>query len=186
MEGELLALRFFQHEGLPGVVFRPVGIYGPGDLRFLKLFRFVHQGKFRMFGSGEVLYHLTYIDDLIDGILLVGRTPEIEGEIFTLAGERFTTLQELVQIIADVLGKSLSKHHYPVWPLWLAGALCEFLCRPFKINPPLYRRRVDFFVKDRAFIIDKAKQILGYQPKIDLYTGIKRTAEWYQKQGLLD
>ncbi|MBN2030714.1 NAD-dependent epimerase/dehydratase family protein [bacterium] len=185
MEGELLALHFFKNEGLPGIVFRPVGIYGPGDMRFLKLFRYINQGQFRMFGSGEVLYHLTYIDDLIDGILLVGLTPGIEGEIFTLAGEQYTTLQELVQIIADVLGKPLSRQHIPIWPVWLAGALCEFLCRPIRINPPLYRRRVDFFMKDRAFSIDKAKQILGYQPKIDLYTGIKRTAEWYREQGLL-
>ncbi|MCJ7813713.1 NAD-dependent epimerase/dehydratase family protein, partial [bacterium] len=186
MEGEICALHFFAHEGLPGVVFRPVGIYGPGDMRFLKLFRYIYQGKFRMFGSGEVLYHLTYIDDLIDGILLVGQTPGIEGEIFTLAGERYTTLNELVRTIADALGVELSKHHYPIWPLWLGGALCEFLCRPLRIHPPLYRRRVDFFVKDRAFDIGKAKQMLVYHPKIDLNTGIRQTAEWYRKGGLLD
>ena len=40
-EGELLALDFFKQKGLPGVVFRPVGIYGPGDSRFLKLFRYI-------------------------------------------------------------------------------------------------------------------------------------------------
>ncbi len=186
MEGELCALRFFQDEGLPVVVFRPVGIYGPGDMRFQKLFRYIYRSKFRMFGSGDVLYHLTYIDDLINGILLVGKTPGIEGEIFTLAGERYTTLNELVQIIADVLGVTLSKRHYPIWPLWLGGALCEFLCRPLKISPPIYRRRVDFFVKNRAFDIGKAKRTLGYQPKVDLITGIKRTAEWYRKEGLLD
>ena len=186
MEGELLALDFFRREGLPGVVFRPVGIYGPGDMRFLKLFRYIYSGKFRMFGSGEVLYHLTYIDDLIDGILLVGEVPGIEGEVFTLAGGEYTTLNVLVQAIADVLGVSLSQRHYPVWPLWTAGFLCELLCRPFRIQPPVYRRRVDFFIKDRAFDIQKAKNRLGYKPKIDLKTGLRRTAEWYKKNDLLD
>jgi nucleoside-diphosphate-sugar epimerase len=185
MEGEKLALQFFESEGLPGVIFRPVGIYGPGDTRFLKLFRWIDRGKFRMFGSGNVLYHLTYIDDLVDGILLVGQTPGIEGEIFTLAGAAYTTLNELVQIIAEVLGKTVSARRYPVWPLWLAGALCEFVCRPFGINPPVYRRRVDFFIKDRAFDITKARQTLGYNPKVDLRTGIQRTAEWYRQNGLL-
>jgi len=185
MEGELLALNFFSTRGLPGVVFRPVGIYGPGDIRFLKLFRYIDQGKFRMFGSGEVLYHLTYIDDLIEGILLVGETAGIEGEIFTLAGERYTTLNELVRIIAEVLGVSPSKRHYPVWPLWTAGALCEFLCRPFRINPPIYRRRVDFFIKDRAFDISKAKRMLGYSPRVGLRSGLERTAVWYREKGLL-
>ena len=186
MEGEILALKFFKKEKLPGVVFRPVGIYGPGDTRFLKLFRYIHQGQFRMFGSGEVLYHLTYIDDLIDGILLVGETPGIEGEIITLAGERYTTLNEFVQTVADVLNAKLSTRHYPVWPLWTAGAVCELLCMPFPINPPIYRRRVEFFIKDRAFDISKATKLLGFKPKIDTKTGLKRTAEWYQSQGLLE
>ena len=183
MEGERLALAFFRN-GLPGVVFRPVGIYGPGDSRFLKFFRYIARGRFRMFGSGEVLYHLTYIDDLVDGILLVGETPGIEGEIFTLAGEEYTTLNEWARIVADVLGVEISPRHYPVWPLWTAGALCEFLCRPFRINPPIYRRRVDFFLKDRAFDISKAKRVLGYRPRVDLRIGIQRTADWYKEKGL--
>jgi nucleoside-diphosphate-sugar epimerase len=185
MEGELLALDFFKREGLPGVVFRPVGIYGPGDTRFLKLFRYIQHGKFRMFGSGEVLYHLTYIDDLVDGILLVGEKAGIEGEVFTLAGARYTTLNELAETIADVLGVNLSKRHYPVWPVWTVGALCEFICRPLGIDPPIYRRRVDFFIKDRAFDITKAKNMLGYNPRVDLRTGLERTARWYEEQGLL-
>ena len=186
MEGEMLALDFFKNRGLKGVVFRPVGIYGPGDLRFLKLFRYILQGKFRMFGSGEVLYHLTYIDDLIDGIILVGETSGIEGEIFTLAGEKYTTLNEWVQILANVLDTKISQRHYPVWPLWMAGVFCEFLWKPFHIDPPIYRRRVDFFIKDRAFDISKAKRVLGYRPKVDLETGLRRTADWYRKEGLLD
>ena len=186
MDGELLALDFFKNEGMPGVVLRPVGIYGPGETRFLKLFRFINQGKFRMFGSGQVLYHLTYIDDLIDGIIQVGETPGIEGEIFTLAGPRYTTLNELVETIARVLGVAMSKRHYPVWPVWTAGAVCEFICRPLGIHPPIYRRRVDFFLKDRAFDIGKARRVLGYAPHVDLEEGLRRTAEWYNKQGLLD
>jgi nucleoside-diphosphate-sugar epimerase len=185
MEGELLALDFFRSQDLPGVVFRPVGIYGPGDMRFFKLFRYVYQGKFRMFGSGEVLYHLTYIEDLVEGIYLVGEKRGIEGEIFTLAGERYTTLNEFVQIIAEALDVNLSMKHFPVWPLWTAGALCEFLCAPFKIQPPIYRRRVEFFMKDRAFDISKAKNVLGYQPRVDLKTGLKKTGDWYLSQGLL-
>jgi nucleoside-diphosphate-sugar epimerase len=184
MEGEKLALRFAA-EGLPVVIFRPVGIYGPGDTRFLKLFRFVKNGKFKMLGSGRVLYHMTYIDDLVDGIVLTGTVSGIEGQIFTLGGARYTTLSELVDTIARVLGVQLSRMRYPVWPLWMAGALCEVLCRPFGIEPPIYRRRVDFFLKDRAFDISKARRVLGYAPKVDLRTGIERTAAWYAREGLL-
>ena len=63
LEGENAAQAAFK-AGLPGVVFRPAGMYGPGDLRFLKLFKSVNDGRFIMFGSGETFYHLVYADDL--------------------------------------------------------------------------------------------------------------------------
>jgi len=185
LEGEKLALVYFR-EGLGGVVFRPVGIYGPGDTRFLKLFRYISTGKFKMFGNGKVLYHMTYIDDLVDGILLAATVPGIEGEVFTLGGNGYTTLEELVKVIADVLGVRLSRMKYPVWPLWAAGLACEILCKPFGIEPPLYRRRVEFFIKDRAFDISKAKRLLGFVPKVDLRTGIEKTAGWYRKERLIE
>ena len=185
MEGELLALKFHKEKGLPLVVIRPVGIYGPGDLRFLKLFRMV-QKRMPVLGSGNVLYHLTCIDDLVDGFLLAGETPGIEGEIFTLAGPRYTTLNELRRIIAEILNVELSRLHFPVWPVWTAGAVCELLYQPFRINPPIYRRRVDFFIKDRAFDISKARRLLGYDPKTDLQEGLTRTAAWYREKGLIE
>jgi nucleoside-diphosphate-sugar epimerase len=70
-------------------------------------------------------------------------------------------------------------------PVYWAGALCEQLCKPFGLSPPLYRRRVDFFRKDRAFCIDKAKEMLGFQPKVNMRTGLEKTTEWYRAHGLL-
>ncbi len=185
-DGEKLALEFFASENLPGCVVRPVGIYGPGDDRFLKIFKFINNGKFRMIGSGKVLYHLTFVEDLVAGIALAGEKDAALGEIFTIGGEGYLTLGELVEKIAGVLRKSVPATKIPVWPVWFAGLLCEIICRPFGISPPIYRRRVDFFIKDRAFDISKAKKLLGYQPKVALEEGLTRTAVWYKEQGLLD
>jgi nucleoside-diphosphate-sugar epimerase len=184
-EGEKLVLSYVREKHLPAVIFRPVGIHGPGDTRFLKFFKTVQSGIFPMFGSGRVLYHLTYIDDLIDGILLCGTVPGIEGEIFTLGGEGNTTMNDFIDTIAHVLNKKLIKIHLPVRPLWLAAAVCEAACRPLHIHPPIYRRRVEIFMKDRAFSIEKARRVLGYQPKTSLETGLRHTANWYRSQGLL-
>ena len=185
-EGEKLVLAYVREKQLPAVIFRPVGIHGPGDTRFLKFFKMVQSGKFPMFGSGRVLYHLTYIDDLIDGILLCGTVPGIEGEIFTLGGEGNTTLNDFIDTIARVLERKLIKIHLPVRPLWIAGAVCEAICRPFHIQPPIFRRRVEIFMKDRAFSIEKARRVLGYQPKTSLEAGLRLTANWYKAQGLLN
>ena len=184
-DGEKLVLEYSARGKLPIVVFRPGGIYGPGDLRFLKLFKAIKRRKFVMLGSGKVLYQLIYIDDLVDGILLCGRQEKAVGNLYILTGEEPVTLNQFVQTIADVLGAKQPHLHFPVMPVYLAGLVCELMCKPFGINPPLYRRRVDFFRKTRSFDISKAKNELGFKPKTDLKTGLSSTATWYQQQGYL-
>lgn len=185
VQGEKLALQFFKEHDIEGVVFRPVGIYGPGDTRFLKIFKFVNSGKFRMIGKGNVLYHLTYVKDLVQGIILCGEKKEAVGEIFTLGGNEYVTLNEYVKILAEVLGVPEPKKRVPLLPVWIAAVLCEAACYPFRIHPPLYRRRLEFFTKDRAFDISKAKQLLGYNPQVSLREGLKITADWYRENNLL-
>ena len=73
----------------------------------------------------------------------------------------------------------------PVWPFRAAGAACEAICAPFGIEPPLYRRRVDFFTKSRAFDIARARAELGYAPQVSLREGIRLTLEWYRGAGWL-
>jgi nucleoside-diphosphate-sugar epimerase len=185
LEAEQLAVAFGTQHGLDVVVARPIGIYGPGDLRFLKMFRGIARGRFPMLGSGEVFYHLTYVDDLVRGFALCGRVPEARGRTYILGGPEYTTLNELVARIAAELKVAPPRVHWPVWPVWVAGALCEVVCVPFGIDPPLFRRRVDFYRKSRAFDTTRARRELGYNPTIDLQTGIHRTAAWYRSQGLL-
>jgi len=59
------------------------------------------------------------------------------------------------------------------------------VCVPLGIEPPLYRRRVDFFTKSRAFDISRARAELGYAPRVGLDEGIRRTLAWYRRQGWL-
>lgn len=183
LEGEKVARQLFKELNVPGVVFRPAGIYGPGDLRFLKLFRGA-QRKI-MIGSGETYYHFTYIDDLVDGILLCGEKPEAVGDVFILGGERFITLNQLMAYVARANNESPPKIKIPVWPVMAAAHLCEKLCKPLGIEPPLYPRRVEFYTKDRAFKIDKAKRVLGFAPQVDEEEGWQRTGDWYREQGHL-
>lgn len=185
LDGELLALEYFRSRGLAGTVVRPVGIYGPGDTRFLKLFRPIQKGRFVMVGKGDVLYHMTYIDDLVDGFMLAGEKVEALGEVFTIAGPRYTTLRELVDTIADVLGRPHPRLRVPFKPVFYASVVCDTVCRAINVDPPLYPRRVEFFELDRAFTTAKAERLLGYQPRVDLRDGLSRTATWYREQGLI-
>ena len=98
--------------------------------------------------------------------------PHAAGRTYILAGGEVTTLNELVAIVADEAHVPPPRLHLPVWPFWTAGALCEAVCAPFGIEPPLYRRRVDFFTKSRAFDISRARPELGYAPQVGLREGI--------------
>ena len=185
LEGERLARAAGEEGGLEVVVARPIGIYGPGDTRFLKMFRGIARRRFPMLGRGRVYYHLTYVDDLVEGFRLCGETPRAAGRTYLLGGPRYTTLAELVRAIAAELRVPPPRLRLPVWPVWLAGALCEAACVPLGVEPPLYRRRVDFFTKSRAFDTARARRELGFAPAVDLAEGIRRTAAWYRVQGWL-
>jgi dihydroflavonol-4-reductase len=182
LEGEAIGREAAASAGVELVIARPSGIYGPGDRRLFKLFGAIAKGTFIMLGDGNIFYHLTYIDDLCDGFVLCATVPQAAGRTYILAGGEVTTLDELIGITAEVAQVPRPKRKLPVWPIWLAGALCEGVCRPLGIEPPLYRRRVDFFTKSRAFDISRARRELGFNPAVGLREGIGRTLEWYREQ----
>ena len=185
LEAETLARAFGEQQGVEVVVARPIGIYGPGDTRFLRMFRGLARGRFPMIGSGQAFYHLTFIDDLVGGFHLCGTVAAARGRAYLLAGPRYTTLEQLVHMVARELKVPPPRVHLPVWPFWTAGLLCEMVCVPLRIEPPLYRRRVDFYTKSRAFDTTRARTELGFAPQVDLEEGIHLTADWYRREGLL-
>jgi nucleoside-diphosphate-sugar epimerase len=185
LEGEILGREAAGRTGVDLVIARPSGIYGPGDRRLLKLFRGVARRRFVTLGAGEIFYHLTYVEDLVEGFRLCGEVPAASGRTYILAGAEVTSLNELVRRIAAAAGVRSPALHMPVWPVWLAGAACEAACVPLGIEPPLYRRRVDFFTKSRAFDISRARAELGFAPAIGLDEGIRRTLGWYRDKGWL-
>jgi len=185
VEGERIARDAAARTGVPVTIARPSGIYGPGDRRLLKLFRGVARRRFVVLGSGNIFYHLTYIDDLVEGFRLCGETPAAANRTYILAGGEVTTLNELMRLIAAEAGVAPPVLKLPVWPFWVAGAACEAICVPLGIEPPIYRRRVDFFTKSRAFDISRARAEIGYAPQVDLRTGIRKTLAWYKERGWL-
>ncbi|HEY2151733.1 MAG TPA: NAD-dependent epimerase/dehydratase family protein [Vicinamibacterales bacterium] len=185
LEGERLARETGLRLGIDVTIVRPTGIYGPGDQRLLKLFRGVARGRWVTLGSGEIYYHLTYIDDLVDGFLLCATHPAAAHRTYILAGGEVTTLNELVARVAAGAGVPVPTRHVPVWPFWAAGAACEAICAPFGLEPPIFRRRVDFFTKSRAFDITRAKTEIGFAPQVGLDEGIRRTLRWYRDHGWL-
>jgi nucleoside-diphosphate-sugar epimerase len=185
LEGENLAREAGARLGVEVTIARPTGIYGPGDRRLLKLFRGVARRRWVTLGSGEIYYHLTFIDDLVEGFRLCATHPAAANRTYILAGAEVTTLNALVALVAEGAGVPVPTRHLPVWPFWTAGAVCEAICAPLGIEPPIFRRRVDFFTKSRAFDITRARTEIGFAPRVGLREGIRRTLDWYRHEGWL-
>ena len=184
-EAEALAFSFHRTRGVPVAVVRPGAIYGPGETRLLKLFRAIARGRYAVVGSGRSFYHPVYIDDLVAGFLLALDRPEAAGEAFLIAGPRYVSQDELAALIARSTGGRVWPFHIPAWPIQILGDAVEAISVPLGLEPPIHRRRVDFWTKSRAFTIDKARRLLGYAPKVDVEEGIARTADWYREAGWL-
>jgi 2-alkyl-3-oxoalkanoate reductase len=179
-------VREFNQRGLETVTLRPAAIYGPGDPeRFYLIFKRVAKGRFPMFGNGKTYYHPLYIDNLVDAFILAMENGRGNGEAYLIADEQYLGIEDLVRRVARALEVEVKIPHLPVWPVVAAGHVCEKVCKPFGITPPLFPRRVDWYRQNRAFKIDKAKRDLGYAPKVDIDEGLRRTAEWYRREGYL-
>ncbi|MGI9488159.1 MAG: NAD-dependent epimerase/dehydratase family protein [Geminicoccaceae bacterium] len=183
LEGEHLARSYADRLNI--AIVRISETFGPGDYRLLKLFKGIKSKKFFMVGKGGNLHHPVYIDDLIDGLRRASIAKEAIGETIVIAGPRAVTTKEMVDGISQALNTDGPKITVPLPALMGAAMVIETACRPIGIQPPLHRRRMNFFVKSFRFSCDGAREKLGFEPKITFAEGARRTAKWYQDTGLL-
>jgi dihydroflavonol-4-reductase len=185
-EAETWIREYARSHELPIAVVRPAAIYGPGDRRLLKVFKMALKPVFPLFGKGQGLYHLIHVDDLTDIFIYAALHPRALGEVFIGGNSEPSRLEDIARAIADELGNTKLRFiRFPAWPLFLAADICEAICKPLGIEPPLYRRRVAFFTKDRAFNTRKLTTLLGYTQSHSVDEGLRSTARWYREQGWL-
>lgn len=183
LEAEKIVIQYAKSGKINASVIRPAMIYGPGDDRFLKLFKGIAEGKFFYVGKGEALVHFIDVRDLAEAFYLLGERKDLAGEAFLIAGKTYSTLKEVCGKIAKLLGVKPPWLHLPVRPMQILGSICEAICTPLKINPPIFRRRVDFFIKNRCFDCSKAQNILGFKPMKNLDQELVEIIDSYVKDG---
>jgi nucleoside-diphosphate-sugar epimerase len=169
--------------GLSYAIIRPCAIYGPADTRLLKIFQMAARGVLFALGTGRTLYHLVHIEDLVAILERAASHPSAEGEVFIAGADRATRLDDMARMIGQPLGRRVRVVTFPAGPVFLLAGACEALCRPLGLQPPLYRRRVAFFTKDRSFDTKKLREVLGYRSRYSVEDGLAMTARWYAEHG---
>jgi nucleoside-diphosphate-sugar epimerase len=172
-----------QSDEIPIVIIRIPEVYGPGDQRLVKLFKAVNSGAFFRIGNGLNVHHLIYIDDLVAGLLLAAQHPAAVGKLFLLAGKEAVTTDEMVDTIAAQLQVKTPRFRAPLLPFSVAATLMETILRPIGIQPPLHRRRLDFFRKSFKLSSKRAQDTIGFDPQISFVEGARRTTEYYRQMG---
>jgi UDP-glucose 4-epimerase len=157
--GELYCNFFHNYYGLPVVLCRYFNVYGPGEVpgRYRNvipnfIYWALHKQPLPITGTGKETRDFTFVEDIVDGTLRAGVTPKAVGEAFNLASEIETKVIDVANMINQLTDNK-------------------------GINF-VNRRDWDRITRRRASI-EKATKILGYKPKIDMETGIKRTLGWF-------
>jgi len=158
--GELYCNFFRNYYGLKVAIARLFNVYGPGEIpgkyrNVIPNFIYwaMHGRSLPIMGTGEETRDFTFVDDAANGLLRAGVVQEAVGEAINIASETESKVIDLANIINELTGNKNG---------------LEFV----------ERRKWDKITRRRASI-EKARKILGYDPKIDMKTGIHRTIDWF-------
>ncbi|MCB9640962.1 MAG: NAD-dependent epimerase/dehydratase family protein [Myxococcales bacterium] len=184
-EAERIALEEFAKD-LPITVIRPTAIYGPRTTEWVDMLNLcAGWGRFAIFGwlRPEARMDMCHVDDLVRGMLDAAQHPDAVGETFILGGiDR--SWSEMGQTVAGALGVKAKPLRFPIPILFFAAAATHLLSlvirKPFEFN---IWRAVDFSQPNWTFSYEKAKRILGYEPKMSFEEGAKQTVDWMCREG---
>lgn len=185
MLAELEVLRY--SDRMPISIVRPSGVYGPRDREMLQYFLMIKKNIQFLIGFGRKWLNLTYVDDIVNGLLLAGEHPNAEGETFFIGSEYSCPIEEIGNTIACLMNCKPIRIHVPHLAAFSIGIIAESIGK-------LTRKQVFFnFQKAKESVqtgwiisVEKAKSKLGYRPCVSITEGMKRTYEWYTENGWLN
>jgi nucleoside-diphosphate-sugar epimerase len=181
-EGDELVQRMVAEEGLPAAIIRPGTFFGPGDrLHFDRIADRLRASKGIIVGRGDNALPLVYVTDVVQGLLLALDHQDAVGEAFNITNDSPLTQQELFRAIASEIGAKPPRVHVPYHALYAAAYAAERLVTITRSQrqPPLTRLGVKLFGTSNRHAIHKARDELGYAPRVTLQEGVRLAASSY-------
>ncbi len=161
-------------------IIRPPSVYGPRDRDIFALFQNINRGIVPLLGDGKSTVSLVHVHDLVDGIMLAGQHDTSKNHVFFISGDGIYDWLTIGHTIAASLNRQPHKIKIPVFILDLLSFVSEGVAL-FSSRPALLNRDKVREMKEKYWICsnEKAKNMLGFEPKISLQKGIQETADWY-------
>lgn len=171
--------------GLPVITIRPRAIFGPGDTTILpRLIERLSQNRLPIIGDGDTLTDLTYIENVVDALLLCAESPASTlGKKFNITNGMPVRLWDMVRQLCQALGYIYPQRQLPYQLADTAAFLMECLYQilPGRPEPPLTRYTVSVLAKSSTLDISAARSALGYQPRISNETGFQNFVDWWKE-----
>lgn len=182
---EEVVWRAYQQDHLPVALARASQVYGLGSPQFtLRPVEMIRQGKLLLIDGGRHLCKPIYIDNLIDGLILCAKVEAAIGEAFNFTDGDPVPWRDFFGMYATMLGKKLPSVPYRV--AWLAALGMELQARLAGKQASLNRRAIKALRSNNSFSNHKAREVLGWQPSVDLREGMHRTEIWLRAGGYLN
>ncbi len=182
--GEELALSH-AHE-LPLLILRPCAVYGPRDKGFFTLFKCLSKSIKPCFSDHDQYISMCYVEDLVQAMLLAAEIQTESGEIFFLSDGHDYRMEEIGDIFEQAMEKRALKLRIPQQLLFGVGFIAECFARVTGKPSIMSRGKVkEMRCTNWLCDIDKARTILGFEPRIALARGAALTADWYRNENWL-
>lgn len=166
--------------GLPVTVIRPATVYGPRAAVIKEIISLLKRSEMVLIGRGDADAGLCYVDNLTDALVLSGNPTLGRGRAYNIADGLGVTWKQLVDSLADTAGLSRANRSIPRsfayglgWILEQWGGLRKSSRRPL-----LTRMSVELLGTSQNFPADRAREELGWTPKISFEEGLRKMEEW--------
>src|SRR6266849_5624696 len=185
-EGDRLIRRLMLNSGMETVILRPGTFFGPGDrLHFGRIAQRMKNGKGVIIGRGDNALPFCYVTDVVQGFLLAAYHEKAPGNVYNISNDHPLTQQELFNAVADDVGGKRPTRHLPYLPIYYGAIIAErIIARITHTKPIVTQLGAMMFGTDNKHSVEKARRELGYEPQVDLRTGIKLAAEWFNAGGM--
>jgi len=185
-EGDRLMRRLMLSSQVETVILRPGTFFGPGDrLHFGRMAQKVKDGKGLILGRGDNALPFCYVTDIVQGFLLAAYHENAPGNVYNITNDRPLTQVEMFNAIADAVGGVRPRLHLPYLPIYYGSIVAEKVVAPLtRTKPVVTQLGAMMFGSDNRHSVEKARRELGYEPKVDLHTGIQLAAEWFNTGGM--
>jgi nucleoside-diphosphate-sugar epimerase len=166
-------------------IIRPGDVYGPGSRGWTLLpVKMIKSGQMLLPDGGRGQIGPVYVDNLVDGVTLATAAPDAVGEIFTIADGYAIDIGDFFGHYSRMLGKS-SPRTLPTPVARSIAAAGGRIEKALGRDTEMSGASIDYLAKRGGYSIEKARRVLGYEPKVGLDEGMRRCEEWLRSEGLL-